>query len=166
MLGRSNATETFLRGCVDVLGETGLLDDPVYRDRLMRLEARVLAMKYHALRLLTDRLRNRESGVSGLVTKLNGCQLNYDLCALAIDAMGERGALKRGSRHVRDEGAWQTQYMYALGLIIGGGTAQIQKNIIAEAGLGLPRGGRGKYHTPRANDSGAADGAGAGRPRK
>ena len=103
MLGRSNQTETFLAGCIEVLGEAGLLDNPVYRDRLMRLEARVLAMKYHGLRLLTDRLRGRESGVSGLITKLNGCQLNYDLCALAIDAMGERGALKRGSRHVRDD---------------------------------------------------------------
>jgi alkylation response protein AidB-like acyl-CoA dehydrogenase len=142
MLGRTNQTQTFLRGAIDVLAETGLLDDPVWRDRLMRLEARVVAMKYHDLRLLTDRLRGRESGVSGLITKLNGCQLNYDLCALAIDAMGERGALKRGSRRVRDEGAWQTQYMYALGLIIGGGTAQIQKNIIAEAGLGMPRAGR------------------------
>jgi hypothetical protein len=34
---------------------------------------------------------------------------------------------------------WQFQYMFSLGLIIGGGTAQIQKNIIAERGLGLPR---------------------------
>jgi alkylation response protein AidB-like acyl-CoA dehydrogenase len=142
MLGRSNQTETFLAGCVEVLAETGLLAQPIWRERLARLEARVLAMKYHGMRLTTDRLRGRESGVSGLITKLNGCQLNYDLCALAIDAMGERGALKRGSRRVRDEGAWQTQYMYALGLIIGGGTAQIQKNIIAEAGLGMPRAGR------------------------
>ncbi len=71
--------------------------------------------------------------------KLNSCQLNYDVCALAIDAMAERGVLKRGSKHVRDYGNWQRNYMYALGLIIGGGTAQIQKNIIGERGLGLPR---------------------------
>ena len=37
-----------------------------------------------------------------------------------------------------DDGAWPTDYMFALGLIIGGGTAQIQKNIIAERGLGMP----------------------------
>jgi hypothetical protein len=40
---------------------------------------------------------------------------------------------------VRDNGIWPTDYMFALGLIIGGGTAQIQKNIIAERGLGLPK---------------------------
>ena len=59
--------------------------------------------------------------------------------ALAIDAMREYGVLRRGSHQVRDDGAWQSQYMFTLGLIIGGGTAQIQKNIISERGLGLPR---------------------------
>jgi hypothetical protein len=40
---------------------------------------------------------------------------------------------------VRDGGRWQFTYMFQLGLIIGGGTAQVQKNIIAERGLGMPR---------------------------
>ena len=139
MLGRSNATENYLAGCVDILRETGLIDSPVYRDRLLKLEGRVQAMKYHQLRLLTDRLKKRDSGAGGLIVKLNNCQLNYDVCDLAIDAMAERGVLRRGSKHVRDYGNWQRNYMYALGLIIGGGTAQIQKNIIGERGLGLPR---------------------------
>ena len=41
--------------------------------------------------------------------------------------------------YVRDRGVWPTDFMFSLGLIIGGGTSQIQKNIIAERGLGLPR---------------------------
>ena len=139
MLGRTANTENFLRSCVEILEETDLLQDPIYRDRLVRLQGRVLAMKYHGLRLLTDTLKKRQSGVSSLIVKLNGCQLNYDVCALAIDALNERGILKVGSRRVRDQGAWQGNYMYALGLIIGGGTAQIQKNIISEVGLGMPR---------------------------
>ena len=36
-------------------------------------------------------------------------------------------------------GSWQREYMYFLGLIIGGGSAQIQKNIISERGLDMPR---------------------------
>jgi len=45
---------------------------------------------------------------------------------------------------VRDAGVWPTDFMYSLGLIIGGGTSQIQKNIIAERGLGMPREARGR----------------------
>jgi len=139
MLGSTSQTETMLQNCVDVLDEAGVLSEPVYRDRLMGIDARVEAMKYHALRLLTDTLKGRRSGAAGLITKLNGCQLNHDICALAVDAMGERGLLIRDSAWVRDQGAWQAQYMFTLGLIIGGGTAQIQKNIISERGLGMPR---------------------------
>ena len=139
MLGRSQQTEEFYRDCVQVLRDEGLLDDAVYRDRLMTLQGRVLSMKFHQMRILTDRLKKRDSGISRLIVKLAGCQLNHDLCALAIDAMGEHGVLKKGSARVRAEGAWQAQYMYSLGLIIGGGTAHIQKNIISEAGLGMPR---------------------------
>jgi hypothetical protein len=40
---------------------------------------------------------------------------------------------------LRNHGRWQWMYMFDLGLIIGGGTAQIQKNIISERGLGMPR---------------------------
>jgi alkylation response protein AidB-like acyl-CoA dehydrogenase len=139
MLGRSHQTETMLQSCADVLRDTGAISDPTFRDRYARIEARVLAMKYHGLRLLTDGLKGRKSGGAALITKLNGCQLNHDICALAIDALQEHGVLKRGSKYVRDDGTWQGQYMFTLGLIIGGGTAEIQKNIIAEHGLGMPR---------------------------
>ena len=40
---------------------------------------------------------------------------------------------------LRDSGAWHAYFIFDLGLIIGGGTAQIQKNIISERGLGMPR---------------------------
>jgi alkylation response protein AidB-like acyl-CoA dehydrogenase len=138
MLGRSNQTETMLQKCAEILCETGKAEDPVLKDRYARLRTRVLSMKYHGLRMLTDSLKGRRSAAS-LITKLNGCQLNHDICALAIDALGTTGVLKRGSKHVRDDGVWQNQFMFTLGLIIGGGTAQIQKNIISERGLGLPR---------------------------
>ncbi len=139
MLGRPELSERLYGGCVELAKDTGLLASSAFRDRLMRLQARLLALKYHGLRLLTDQLQTRESGVSSLIVKLAGCQLNYDLCAYAIDVMGERGVLRFGSTGVVDRGSWQKTHMYSLGLIIGGGTAQIQKNIISEVGLGMPR---------------------------
>ena len=112
---------------------------PVYRDRLMKLQARVLSMKHHSMRMLTCNLRGESPGVAGLIVKLQNCQLNFDIASLAIDVMGELGALYDHSKYERERGYWQAHSFFSLGLIIGGGTAQIQKNIIAERGLGLPR---------------------------
>jgi alkylation response protein AidB-like acyl-CoA dehydrogenase len=112
---------------------------PVYRDRLMKLQARALSMKHHGMRMLTCSLRKESPGVAGLVVKLQNCQLNFDIAGLALDVMGELGSLYDHSRYERERGFWQVHSMFSLGLIIGGGTAQIQKNIIAERGLGLPR---------------------------
>jgi alkylation response protein AidB-like acyl-CoA dehydrogenase len=115
------------------------IDSPVLRDRLLRLQGRVEAMKYHSMRMLTARIKGEHPGVAALVTKLAGCEVSHQLSALGIDAMGELGTLYEGSPREREGGRWQSQYMFTLGLIIGGGTAQIQKNIISERGLGMPR---------------------------
>jgi alkylation response protein AidB-like acyl-CoA dehydrogenase len=115
------------------------MDSAVLRDRLLQLQSQVLALKYHGMRMLTSRVKGEAPGVASLVAKLAGCEVSHQLNALGIDAMGELGTLYEGSPHERDRGRWQSQYMFTLGLIIGGGTAQIQKNIISERGLGMPR---------------------------
>ena len=116
-----------------------LMDSPVWRDRLLKLQARVLAMEYHGLRLVTASVKGEDPGVARLIVKLMGCELNHQIAAFAIDALGELGILYNSAPHLRAQGTWQSSYMFDLGLIIGGGTAQIQKNIISERGLGMPR---------------------------
>jgi alkylation response protein AidB-like acyl-CoA dehydrogenase len=116
-----------------------VIASPVHRDRLMRLQARALAMKHHGMRMLTCSLKGEWPGAAALVVKLQNCQLSFDIAALALDVMGELGALYDHAKYEREKGFWQAFSMFSLGLIIGGGTAQIQKNIIAERGLGLPR---------------------------
>ena len=139
----ANAEGSILRLVKLMRSETvngvSVLASPVYRDRLMALQARALAMKHHAMRLLTCSLKDESPGVAGLVVKLQNCQLSYDIASLAIDVMGELGVLYDHTKYEREKGYWQSHAMFSLGLIIGGGTAQIQKNIIAERGLGLPR---------------------------
>jgi alkylation response protein AidB-like acyl-CoA dehydrogenase len=144
MLGDPNATEARLGSLIELMRtETvdgqRVVDNPVFRDRLMQLQGRVLAMKFNGLRLLTAATAGEGAGLAGLVVKLQGCELNHQLAALAIDALGELGILYHDGPHLRAKGGWQRSYMFDLGLIIGGGTAQIQKNIISERGLGLPR---------------------------
>ncbi len=123
----------------ETVNGVSLMESPIYRDRLMKLHARALSMKYHSMRMLTCTLKGESPGVAGLIVKLQNCQLSFDMAALAIDAMGELGALYDHTKYERDHGWWQAHSFFSLGLIIGGGTAQIQKNIISERGLGLPR---------------------------
>jgi alkylation response protein AidB-like acyl-CoA dehydrogenase len=123
----------------ETLNGVPAMASPVYRDRLMKLQARVLSMKHHGMRMLTSNLRRESPGVAGLIVKLQNCQLNFDLASLALDVMGELGVLYDHSKYERERGFWQVHSIFSLGLIIGGGTAQIQKNIISERGLDLPR---------------------------
>ena len=97
------------------------------------------AMQANGLRVTTASLKRESAGLAGLIVKLQGCELNHQIAGLAIDALGELGILYGAGDHLRADGSWQWRYMYDLGLIIGGGTAQIQKNIISERGLGMPR---------------------------
>ena len=113
--------------------------DPVIRQRLADLLIRVEAMKYHAYRQLTDVLKKRPPGIGASVNKLVSTELNHDIAALALEVMGSYGPLARVSRRVIGRGAWPVEFMFSLGLIIGGGTSQIQKNIISERGLSMPR---------------------------
>ncbi|TNE58662.1 MAG: acyl-CoA dehydrogenase [Alphaproteobacteria bacterium] len=144
MLGDPNQAGTRLNAIIkmmkeETMGGEKLMDNPLYRDRLVKLQSRVLAMQYHGLRLVTHQIKGEDPGLARLIVKLMGCELNHDLAGFAIDILGELGVLYHGSSYLRDNGMWQHRYMFDLGLIIGGGTAQIQKNIISERGLGMPR---------------------------
>ncbi len=117
-----------------------VIDKPAFRDRLISIQGRVLAQQSNALRILSSQINpEQEATLSKFIVKLQGTELRHELEGLAIDVMGEMGTLYEQSPHLRDGGIWQMHYMYYLGLIIGGGTNQIQKNIISERALGMPK---------------------------
>ena len=115
------------------------IQDPVIRNRLAELEARLLAAEYHGYRLLTMSARGTEPGLGGLVTKLYSTVLGYDIAKLAMDVMADRGLLAPGEANAPAMGMFGLAYMWSLGVLIAGGAANIQRNIVAERGLGLPR---------------------------
>lgn len=144
-LAPPDVAENRLNGIVELMktetvGGQRVMDNPIFRDRLMKLQGEVLAMRFNDMRLLSARInKGQDAGLAGMIVKLQGTELRHDLEGFAIDVLGEIGLAYEDNPYLRGNGSWQYQYMYYLGLIIGGGTSQIQKNIIGERGLGLPR---------------------------
>jgi alkylation response protein AidB-like acyl-CoA dehydrogenase len=136
-LGRLNALIELMR--TETLNGRPLMEHGAYRDRLMKLQGRVMAMRFNDLRVLSARLNGTDASLARMIVKLQGTELRHELEGFAVDIMGELGLAYGDNPYVRDSGSWQNQYMYFLGLIIGGGTSQIQKNIISERGLGMPK---------------------------
>ena len=144
-LAPPDAAQARLNGVIKLMREKNfagekIIDNPVFRDRLMKIQGRVLSMKCNDLRLLSAKInKNQDVKLASMIVKLQGTELRHELESLAIDVMGELGLAYGDNPYLKGGGSWQYQYMYYLGLIIGGGTSQIQKNIISERGLGMPK---------------------------
>ena len=115
------------------------LEDPTVRRRLLRARIRIEAMRLNGLRYLTRQLRGEKVGAETSINKLHRAALEIELGELALEIEGGLGALERGADAVPDGGRWQAMSLSWPEVVIGGGTPNIQKNIIAERILGLPK---------------------------
>jgi alkylation response protein AidB-like acyl-CoA dehydrogenase len=115
------------------------IEDGALRNRLVEVETKLIAAEKHAQRLLTMQARGEEPGLPGMVPKLYGTQLTYEMARLAMDITGDGAALAPGEAEAPAMGMFVHAYLWSLGILIAGGTANVQRNIIAERGLGLPR---------------------------
>ena len=147
MIGDAGKMTARLEQLIKLLSATevdgvALIHMPEYRDRLLRLQGEVIAWKAHNLRLLTEVAHGEESGVKRMIVKYGGTMLGFRLSSLAVDALGSAGLpYETLGEDAEDDDAttWNIDYMYDVGLMIGGGSNNIQKNIIGERGLDLPR---------------------------
>ncbi|MDG2303180.1 MAG: acyl-CoA dehydrogenase family protein [Candidatus Binatia bacterium] len=115
------------------------IEDPVIRDRLTDLESRVLAAEYNGFRLLTESAKGHDGGLAGLVTKLHTSTLAHDVSKLAMNISSDAAMLAPGEEHAPFAGMLVQSYIMYYALAIGGGAPNIQRNVIGERGLGLPR---------------------------
>jgi alkylation response protein AidB-like acyl-CoA dehydrogenase len=122
-----------------------LIEDPSIRDRLAALHGWVLATNYSTYRQLSMAAVGEDGGVFGLMMKLNGSDMARRMYEIGRDIIGDDFMLAAPGHDgfgARDHRAWVRQTMTSLRLAIAGGSSNIQRNIIAERGLGLPRDSR------------------------
>ena len=114
--------------------------DPVLRARLARAVTELQVAHVLQRRVISAALRGRVPTVEASQYKLYMNECGKRVANAALDLMGPEGALRAGEAEAPLGGRFERSYRYTVVDTIGGGTSEIQKNIIARRGLGLPRG--------------------------
>lgn len=117
------------------------IDDDDIRRRLVDIHVRIATLRVLVNEMLTIAMRGVGSGIEPSIIKVTHSELLRDFTALAVEMGGV------AAQHVRpvlmgggyETGYWMHDYLYSWACTIAGGSNEIQRNIIAEKGLGLPR---------------------------
>ena len=127
----------------DVLGlaqRLGRAADPPYRQRLAQNFIETEILRLLAWKQVSALVRRGEPGSEGSYLKLVWSELDMRMKELAIEIEGPYAALARGSKAAVDDGRWEYEYLWSRAASIYAGTSEVQRNIIAQRVLGLPRG--------------------------
>ncbi|MEZ5709194.1 MAG: acyl-CoA dehydrogenase family protein [Blastomonas sp.] len=145
-IGSADGLGNQFRKLVELAKETGRIGEPAIRNELVRIEGFVMAHRYSSFRLFSCAAAGEEPGRVQLMMKLALTEIGHEMALLAQEIIGDFALIEpaeagaRGPRSVRrGPEKWMDQIMGSLGNSIAGGTSNIQRNIIGERGLGLPR---------------------------
>jgi alkylation response protein AidB-like acyl-CoA dehydrogenase len=125
-----------------------LIEDPVVRQKLGRIWSEIEVERYQALRTLTLLERGEHPGAAGSLTKLSYSEFEKRFMELALEILGPYGQLTQGAPEdfklqidtaVGDNGSWAYAYLWSRAGTIYAGSSEIQKNVIGERILGLPK---------------------------
>jgi alkylation response protein AidB-like acyl-CoA dehydrogenase len=123
------------------------LESPWVRQRIAEIAGYVATQEWAVARMLSAIHKNEDAKVMSemLMTKLLGSNVQQMIAKLALDLIPEAGLREPDASEVamgsqpHSRGRWVSQYMFSLALSIAGGTSNVQRNIIGERVLGLPR---------------------------
>lgn len=133
-----------LDGLIRLAGNTPrngrpILKDPVFRQKLAKLQVDMEVMRMNMYRNISTLLKGEMPGPEGSIGKLFWSELNQRMTEAAMELMGPYGQLTKGSKWAKDKGQWVFEFLRARANTIEGGTSEIQRNIIGERVLGLPK---------------------------
>ncbi|MBX3276968.1 MAG: acyl-CoA dehydrogenase [Acidobacteria bacterium] len=114
--------------------------DPLIQQKLAQSFIEVEILKYNIYRSATQIARNGSPGPESSIIKLFWSEMDRRQKEVAMELMGLRSQLVRGSKGAVDHGRWQRAFLWSRAGTIYAGSSEIQRNIIAERVLGLPRG--------------------------
>jgi alkylation response protein AidB-like acyl-CoA dehydrogenase len=143
-LGNQTNLHHFTRCLLDLArrtprGDARAARDPVVRQALAQCWIDAEALRLTGLRSATRRMRGEPPGPEGSVLKLAFTDAYVRMAETASALLGAHGQLWRESPRAPDGGRWAFQALFARRFGIAGGTSEIQRNIIGERVLGLPR---------------------------
>ena len=114
--------------------------DPVMRQKIAQLWIDTEALKYTGSRAITKLLKGELPGPEASTGKMGWVETHQKLQELAMEIEGAYSQLMKGSERAIDGGVWQHGFLRSRANSIEGGTTEVQKNIIGERVLGLPKG--------------------------
>jgi len=114
-------------------------EDPVLRDRMVQLWITEEGLRLGSLRARIPALVSERPQALRLMNKLVYSEFNQQLAELACEILGPETSLWLGDPRAMDRAEWPRAYMNSFGMTIGGGTSEIQRNIVGERVLGLPK---------------------------
>jgi len=118
--------------------DRGRAGDPRVRQQVAELATKAAIVRYAGLRTLSDSLRGRMNPHLSAAMKLVTTQLTQEFSETAMEVLGPWAALM-DDPHAPSNGRWAKQWLGDRAMTIAGGTSEVQRNIVAQRILGLPR---------------------------
>ncbi|MFP3900826.1 MAG: acyl-CoA dehydrogenase family protein [Acidimicrobiia bacterium] len=127
------------RRLVDEARARGRADDPVVRQKLAWADTHAEIMRYAGLRTLAEVVARREPGPGASVNKMFWSEYARDVGEWAMDLRGADALIRPDDGDGYDLDRWQAAFLGSRSGTIWGGTAEVQRNIVGERVLGLPK---------------------------
>ncbi len=132
--------EVFLAELFALARDRGVIDEVAASDALVQSFVDLQVLRLHNWRTLSRLAQGIEPGPETSWIKLHWSEMSQAMSARAVDLCGDAAPLWRGAADSPGDGKWQRQWLWSGAATIAGGTSEVQRNIIAERILGLPRG--------------------------